>query len=111
MGRSPRGRAAWQHAGRVSVLVSKLAPPSPPSKEGALWTIASCDTLSRVPKYPDDIPTKCLRVTCEAVKKAVEQASHWVSIFSLLEPLDTAEREAAEMISDACRKYSYILAL
>ena len=36
----PRGRAALQHAGHVSVLVSKLAPPSGPRQEAALWAIA-----------------------------------------------------------------------
>ena len=63
----PRGRLAAQHAAHVAVLVSKLALPTPPSIEGALWAIASCDTLKRAPKYPDDIPTKSLRETCEAV--------------------------------------------
>ena len=101
-----------QHAARVAVSVSKLAPPSPPRQEAALWAIASCDTLSHAPDYPGKVPTNSLRETCEAVKKAVEQANHWVSIYSFLYPLDTAEREeAAEMISDACRKYFYILAM
>ena len=95
-----------QHAGRVSVMVSKLAPPSPPRKEAALWAIASCDTLSHAPDYPGKVPTNSLRETCEAVKEAAEQANHCVCISSMLQPLDTAERAAAEMISDACRKYS-----
>ena len=111
MTRSPRGRLAAQHAARVAVLVSKLAPPTPPSIEGALWAIASCDTLKRAPKYPDDIPTKSLRETCEAVKKAVEAANHYVSISSVLQPLDTVERATVKTISDADQKYSYILAM
>ena len=111
MTRSPRGRLAAQHAARVAVLVSKLAPPTPPSIEGALWAIASCDTLKRAPKYPDDIPTKSLRETCEAVKKAVEAANHCVSISSVLQPLDTVERATVKTISDADQKYSYILAM
>jgi len=45
------------------------------------------------------------------VKEAVEQVSHRVSISSFLQPLDTAERAAVEMISDACRKYFYILGM
>ena len=100
-----------QHAARVAVLVSKLAPPTPPSIEGALWAIASCDTLKRAPKYPDDIPTKSLREPCEAVKKAVESANQCVSISSVLQPLDTAERATVKTISDADQKYSYILAM
>ena len=94
-----------QHAARVAVLVSELAPPSPPRQEAAIWAIASCDTLSRAPDYPGNVPTNNLRETCEAVKEAVEQANHCVSISSLLQPLDTAEREAAEMISAARLKY------
>jgi hypothetical protein len=43
------------------------------------------------------------------VKEAVEQVSHCVSISSSLQPLDTAQRAALEMISIACRKYFYIL--
>ena len=100
-----------QHAARVAVLVSKLAPPSPPRQEAALWAIASCDTLSRAPGYPGNVPTNNLRETCEAVKEAVEQANRCVNISSLLHPLDTAERAAVEMISDAWRKYFYILAM
>ena len=102
---------ALQHAGRVSVMVSKLAPPSPPRKEAALWAIASCDTLGHAPDYPGKVPTNSLRETCEAAKEAAEQANHCVSISSTLQPLDNAERAAAEMISDACRKYFYILAM
>ena len=102
---------ALQHAGRVSVMVSKLAPPSPPRKEAALWAIASCDTLSRAPDYPGNVPTNNLRETCEAVKEAVEQANHRVGITSLLQPLDTTERATVKMISDARRKYFYILAM
>jgi len=98
-----------QHAARVAVSVSKLAPPSPPRQEAALWAIASCDTLSHAPDYPGNVPTNNLRETCEAVKEAVEQVSHRVSISSFLQPLDTAERAAVEMISDACRKYFYEL--
>ena len=45
------------------------------------------------------------------MKEAAEQANHCVSISSMLQPLDTAERAAAEMISDSCRKYFYILAM
>jgi len=105
------GRAGLQHAARVAVSVSKLAPPSPPRQEAALWAIASCDTLSHAPDYPGNVPTNNLRETCGAVKEAVEQANHCVSISSLLQPLDTAERAAVEMISDACRKYFYILAM
>ena len=45
------------------------------------------------------------------MKEATEQANHCVSISSMLQPLDTAERAAAEMISDSCRKYFYILAM
>ena len=45
------------------------------------------------------------------VKEAVEQVSHCVSILSLLQPLDTAERATVTMISDARRKYFYILAM
>ena len=78
---------AVQHAARVAVSDSTLASPSPPRKEAALWAIASCDTLSRAPDYPGNVPTNNLRETCGAVKEAVEQANHWVSIFSLLEPL------------------------
>ena len=101
-----------QHVGRVSAMVSKLVPPSPPRQEAALWAIASCDTLSHGFDYPGNVPSNNLRETCETVKKAVEQANHWVNIYSFLHPLDTAEREeAAEMISDACRKYFYILAM
>ena len=94
-------RAAVQHAARVAVSVSKLAPPSPPRQEAALWAIASCDTVSRAPGYPGNVPTNNLRETCEAVKEAVEQASHCVSISSLLQPLDTAERATVKMISGA----------
>ena len=83
----PRGRDALQHAARVAVSVSKLAPPSPPRQEAALWAIASCDTLSHAPDYPGNVPTNNLRETCEAVKEAVEQASHCVSISSLPQPL------------------------
>ena len=106
------GGAALQHAARVAVSVSKLAPPSPPRREAALWAIASCDTVSRAPGYPGNVPTNNLRETCEAVKEAVEQANHCVSISSFLHPLDAAEREGAvKMISDAYRKYFYILAM
>jgi SET domain-containing protein len=45
------------------------------------------------------------------VKEAVEQANHCVSISALLQPLDTAERATVKMISDAHRKYFYILAM
>ena len=86
---------AVQHAARVAVSVSKLAPPSPPRQEAALWAIASCDTVSRAPGYPGNVPTNNLRETCEAVKEAVEQANHCVSISSFLHPLDAAEREGA----------------
>ena len=75
----PRGRAALQHAARVAVSVSKLAPPSPPSQEAALWVIASCDTLSHAPDYPGNVPANNLRETCEAVKEAVEQVNHCAS--------------------------------
>ena len=108
---APRRRATLQHAARVAVLVSKLAPPSLPSKEGALWAIASCDTLSRATKYPFTVPTNSLRETCEVVRKAVEQASQCVSISSMLHPLDTDERATVKMISDAARKYFYVLAM
>ena len=112
MGRQGGGeRAALQHAARVAVSVSKLVPPSPPRQEAALWAIASCDTLSRAPDYPGNVPTNNLRETCEAVKEAVEQANHCVSISSFLHPLGTAERGAVKMIGDACRKYFYILAM
>ena len=87
-----------QHAARVAVSVSKLAPPSPPRQEAALWAIASCDTLSHAPDYPGKVPTHSLRETCEAVKEATEQANHCVCISSMLQPLDTAERAAAEMM-------------
>ena len=60
---------ALQHAGRVSVMVSKLAPPSPPRKEAALWAIASCDTLSRAPDCSGNIPANNLRQTCEACER------------------------------------------
>ena len=46
----------------------------------------------------------------QAVEKAVDQANHCVSMSSLLEPLDPAERATVKMISDARRKYFYILA-
>ena len=100
-------KSALQHAGRVSVLVSKLAPPSLPREEAALWAIASCDILSRAPDYPSIVPTGDLRETCEAVQEAVERASQCVSISSSLQPLGTAERAAVTMISDARRKYFY----
>ena len=83
----------------------------PPREEAAHWAIASCDTLSRAPDYPGSLPTNNLRETCEAVKEAVEQASHCVSISSCLQPLDTAERATVKMISDARRKYFYSLAM
>ena len=112
MGRQGGGeRAALQHPARVAVSVSKLVPPSPPRQEAALWAIASCDTLSRAPDYPGNFPTNNLRETCEAVKEAVEQANHCVSISSFLHPLGTAERGAVKMIGDACSKYFYILAM
>ena len=105
------GRAGLQHAARVAVSVSKLAPPSPPRQEAALWAIASCDTLSHAPDYPGNVPANNLRETCEAVKEAVEQANHRVSMSSLLEPLDPAGRATEKMISDVRRKYFYILAM
>merc|ERR1711978_72349 len=104
-------RAAVQHAARVAVSVSKLAPPSLPRQEAVLWAIASCDTLSHGFDYPGNVPSNNLRETCEAVREAVEQANHCVSISSLLHPLGTAERGAVKMIGDACRKYFYILAM
>ena len=106
----PRGRAALQHAARVAVVVSKLAPPRSPRQEAALWAIASCDALSRAPDYSGNAPTNNLRETCEAVIEAVEQANHCVSMSSLLEPLDPAGRATVKTISDARRKYFYILA-
>ena len=105
------GRPDLQHAARVSVLVSKLASPSLPREEAVLWAIASCDILSRAPDYLRIIPTDNLRETCEAVQEAVERASQCVSISSSLQPLGTAERAAVTMISDARRKYFYILAM
>ena len=107
----PSGEAALQHAARVAVLVSKLAPPSLPRQEAALWAIASCDTLSRAPDYPGRVPTNNLRETCEAVKEAVELANQCVSMYSSLQPLDTAERASVQIISDARRKYFYVLAM
>ena len=89
-------RAARSDAARVAVSVSKLAPPSPPRQEAALWAIASCDTLSHAPDYPGKVPTNSLRETCEAVKEAVEQANHCVSIASMLQPLDTAESSSGD---------------
>ncbi len=100
-----------QHAARVAVLVSKLAPPSPPRQEAALWAIASCDTLSRGPSCAHKISTKSLRETCEAVREVAEGVSNCVSLAAELQPLSVAERSTVKMMSGADRKYFYILAM
>ena len=93
----------WQYAARVSILVSKLAPPDPPRPEVALWAIASCDTLSRAPASPC-VNGKSLRETCEALKDFVERANKFASALAILQPLDFEERSAVQAISGARRK-------
>ena len=100
----------WQYAARVSILVSKLAPPDPPRPEVALWAVASCDTLSRAPASPC-VNGKSLRETCEAVKDFVERANKFASALAILQPLDFEERSAVQAISDARRKYFFALAM
>ena len=55
-----------------AVLVSRLALPNPPTREVALWTIASCGTLCRAPNFPDKITTQSLREACEEARDAAE---------------------------------------
>ena len=61
-----------RNASPQAVLVSSLALPNPPTREVALWTIASCGTLCRAPNFPDKITTQSLREACEEAKDAVE---------------------------------------
>ena len=82
------------HAGRVAVLVSRLALPTPPNREVALWTIASCDTLCRAPRFPDSITTQSLRETCEAVRDAVEQYGPLIFAAAAKHPLDANEKSS-----------------
>ena len=100
-----------EHAACVALLASKLAPPSPPRQEVALWAIASCDTLSRAPSCAHKISTKSLWETCEAVRELVEVVSNCVSLAAELQPLSVAERSTVKMMSGADRKYFYILAM
>ena len=52
-----------------AVLVSSLALPNPPTREVALWTIASCGTLCRAPNFPDKITTQSLRGNLRGSKR------------------------------------------
>jgi hypothetical protein len=100
------------HAGKVAVLVSRLALPRPPPREVALWTIASCDTLCHAPSFPDKIPTKSLRETCEAVRDAVDPRSCLLGIIAAQRPLDAEERSTMGLITDsAIHKYFFVLGL
>ena len=61
-----------RNASPQAVLVSSLALPNPPTREVALWTIASCGTLCRAPNFPDKITTQSLREACEEARDAAE---------------------------------------
>ena len=100
------------HAGHVALLVSRLALPSPPSREVALWTIASCDTLCRAPSFPKKIATKSLRETCEAVRGAVELHDPLLSAAAAQQPLDAKERSSLEPMKDtAVYKHFFVLGM
>ena len=100
------------HAGKVAVLVSRLALPSPPPKEVALWTIASCNTLCCAPCFPDKVTTKSLRETCEAVRDAVELIGDPLAYAVAEEPLDAMERSTLEPIkATAIHKHFFVLGM
>ena len=100
------------HAGRVAVLVSRLALPNPPPKEVALWTIASCGTLCRAPNFPDKITTKSLRETCEEARDAVELIGDPLGYAVAQQPLDADERSTLEPIKDtAVYKHFFVLGM
>ena len=103
------------HAGCVAVLVSRLALPSPPPREVALWyhdTIASCDTLCRAPRFPKTITTKSLRETCEAVRAAVELYKLLLSAAAARHPLDVSEKSTLGLVAySVIQKYFFVLGM
>ena len=100
------------HAGKVAVLVSRLALPSPPPNEVALWTIASCNTLCCAPCFPDKVTTKSLRETCETVRDAVELIGDPLAYAVAEEPLDAMERSTLEPIkATAIHKHFFVLGM
>ena len=100
------------HAGCVAVLVSRLALPSPPPREVALWTIASCDTLCRAPRFPKTITTKSLRETCEAVRAAVEFYELPLSAAAAKHPLDVSEKSTMCLVADnVIQKHFFVLGM
>ena len=100
------------HAGCVAVLVSRLALPSPPPREVALWAIASCDTLCRAPKFPKTITTKSLRETCEAVRAAVELYEQLLSAAAARHPLDVSEKSSLGLVAySVIQKYFFVLGM
>ena len=95
-----------------AVLVSRLALPNPPTKEVALWTIASCGTLCRAPNFPDKITTKSLRETCEETRDAVELIGDPLGYAVAQQPLDADERSTLEPIKDtAVYKHFFVLGM
>ena len=100
------------HAGCVAVLVSRLALPSPPPREVALWTVASCDTLCRAPRFPKTITTKSLRETCEAVRAAVKFYELLVSAAAAKHPLDVSEKSTMCFVADSViHKHFFVLGM
>ena len=100
------------HAGCVAVLVSRLALPSPPPREVALWALASCDTLCRAPKFPKTITTKSLRETCEAVRAAVELYELLLSAAAARHPLDVSEKSSLGLVAySVIQKYFFVLGM
>ena len=112
------------HAGKVAVLVSRLALPTPPTNEVALWTkrgfasrppkvvFASCNTLCRAPSFPDKITTKSLRETCEAVRDAADQYRPLLGAAAARQPLDAEEKSTLEpMRETVLRKHFFVLGM
>ena len=100
------------HAGKVVVLVSRLALPGPPPKEVALWTVASCNTLCRAPSFPDKITTKSLRETCEAVRDAAEQYGPLLGAAAARQPLDAKEKSTLEPMKETVlHKHFFVLGM
>ena len=100
------------HAGRVAVLVSRLALPSPPPREVALWTIASCDTLCHAPSFPNKITTKSLRETCEAVRDAAEQYGPLLGVAAARQPLNVEEKSSLKPMKETVlHKHFFVLGM
>ena len=95
-------RAAWH--------VSQLSLPKQPSRDTALWTIASCDVLRRRSAAECKITTKSIREACAAAKEAVEETTAFLDMLRAQRPLSAAEEALLQPMHASARcKFPFAL--